>query len=105
MTKAFGPSSSCSARLWWARRTHFPVARHLDTAHFGHELRLLPAVEQFRADAQLLRGGLRAAALRGQTQGLGLEGIVVLAPFIWPCLALFCGYDSGNRRPASVRLT
>nr|WP_231402865.1 hypothetical protein [Hymenobacter guriensis] len=62
--------------------THFRGTGHFFTAHFGHELGLLPAVKQLGADAQLPRDRLRAAALAGQAQGLGLERLVVLALFV-----------------------
>lgn len=50
-----------------AQLAHFRVAGHFHAAYFGHELGLLPAVEQLGADTQLLGRRLRAAALRGQT--------------------------------------
>ena len=47
-------------------------------------------------------GGL--AHGQGPAQRPGLERLAVFAPFIRRGLALFCGHDSGNIRPASVRL-
>jgi hypothetical protein len=44
------------------------VAGYFFAAHLGHELRLLPAVEQLRADTQLPGRGLRTAALAGQAK-------------------------------------
>ncbi|OGX90956.1 hypothetical protein BEN49_05610 [Hymenobacter coccineus] len=84
-------------------KPHFRVAGYPYAAHFGHYLRLLPAIKQFGAAAQLLRGGLRAAAFTGQAQGRCFERIIVLTPLIWRGLALFCSHDSRNIRPASVR--
>lgn len=83
--------------------TPLRVAGYLQTAYFGDELRLLPAVEQPGADTQLLSGGLGAAALRGQAQGLGFKGIVVFAPSIRRRLALFRSQGSRIIRPASIR--
>ena len=63
MTKDFFKmSNSCSARFRRARSARTSGSRYLDTAYFGHELRLLPTVEQLGADAQLLSRRLRAAA-------------------------------------------
>ncbi len=60
-------------------------------------------VEQLGTAAQLLRGRLRSAALRGQAQGLGLDGVLVLAPFVRRLFALFCAPDLRTIRPAAVR--
>ena len=45
-----------------AQQAYICVAGHLDTAHLGHELRLLPAVKQIGADALRVRPNCRAAA-------------------------------------------
>jgi hypothetical protein len=38
-------------------------------------------------------------------QGLSLKGAIVFAPFVRRSLVAFRAHDSGNIRPASVRLT
>ena len=70
------------------------VTGHFRAAHFGYQMRLLPAIEQLEADAlpgttQLLRRGLRTPAFGRQALRLGLERIIVFAPVIRDVLLFF----------------
>ena len=62
----------------------------------------LPLVDAFGVDVEGPRGGLGRTALRGQAQGFGAEGRIILAAFVrfWRGF-----YDEGKIPPCSVKIS